>query len=93
MYFMEFLLEWLGSPLFVRLALAVVPVGWVPGPKDKTKWLRKATPICFSVKTDRNPLVLKTNMDAGHGGAAGRFDRLDEVALVYSFALKSVGLA
>jgi oligopeptidase B len=29
-------------------------------------------------------------MDAGHGGAAGRFDRLEEVALAYAFAIKSI---
>lgn len=34
------------------------------------------------------PLLLRTNMDAGHGGAAGRFDRLEEVALIYIFALE-----
>ncbi len=34
---------------------------------------------------------LKTNMDAGHGGAAGRFDRLDEVAIAYVFAIVTVG--
>ena len=56
---------------------------------EPAKWVARLR----ATKTDRNPLVLKTNMDAGHGGAAGRFDRLDEVALVYSFALKSVGLA
>jgi oligopeptidase B len=44
-------------------------------------------------KTDKNPLLLRTNMDAGHGGAAGRFDRLEEVAYVYAFALESVELA
>jgi oligopeptidase B len=43
------------------------------------------------LKTDNHPLLLKTNMDAGHGGAAGRFDRLKEVALVQVFALDAVG--
>ncbi len=38
-----------------------------------------------------NSILLRTNMDAGHGGASGRFDRLDEVALSFAFALKTVG--
>ncbi|GGF52795.1 oligopeptidase B [Azorhizobium oxalatiphilum] len=41
--------------------------------------------------TGTDPVLLRTNMEAGHGGAAGRFDRLEEVALSYIFALKSVG--
>jgi oligopeptidase B len=39
------------------------------------------------------PVMLRTNMGAGHGGASGRFNRLDEVAIVYAFALWAVGLA
>ena len=43
------------------------------------------------VKTDANLLLLKINMEAGHGGASGRFDRLKEDALAYAFALKVAG--
>ena len=46
-----------------------------------------------SIKTDDNILLLKTHMEAGHGGASGRFDSLKEVALVYAFGLKVTGLA
>jgi oligopeptidase B len=45
-----------------------------------------------ALKTDSNPLLLKTNMDAGHGGASGRYDFLKEVAFTYSFMLDQVGL-
>jgi len=33
-----------------------------------------------AMKTDNNPLLLKTNMGAGHGGSSGRYDYLHEVA-------------
>jgi oligopeptidase B len=40
-----------------------------------------------TLKTDKNPLLLKINMGAGHGGASGRYDYLREIALDYAFAL------
>jgi oligopeptidase B len=38
-------------------------------------------------------VLLRTNLGAGHGGASGRFNRLDEVAIAYAFALWAVGMA
>ena len=46
-----------------------------------------------ALKTDSNPLLLKTNMAAGHGGSSGRYDYLREVALDYAFILSRLGLA
>ena len=40
-----------------------------------------------SLKTDNNLLLLKTNMDAGHAGASGRYDYLKEVAFDYAFLI------
>jgi len=40
-----------------------------------------------TLKTDANPLLLLTNLGAGHGGASGRYDRLREIALDYAFLL------
>ncbi len=37
------------------------------------------------------PILLRTNMEAGHGGASGRFDELEEVALRQAFAIEAVG--
>ena len=42
--------------------------------------------------TGGGPVLLTTNMGAGHGGAPGRFDRLEDVARMFAFALGTVGL-
>jgi oligopeptidase B len=42
-------------------------------------------------RTNRALLALRTNMDAGHMGSPGRFDRLKEIALAYAFAIKVTG--
>ncbi len=46
-----------------------------------------------TLKTDRRPLLLETNMAAGHGGSSGRYDRLREIAFDYAFILWQMGLA
>ena len=50
---------------------------------EPAKWVAKLR----RVKTDQNRLLLKTNMDAGHGGASGRFQRYKELAFIYTFLL------
>jgi oligopeptidase B len=45
-----------------------------------------------TLKTDTNPLLLKVNMGAGHGGASGRYDYLREIALDYAFLLTQLGI-
>jgi oligopeptidase B len=50
---------------------------------EPTKYVAKLREL----KTDSNPVLLKTNMDAGHGGASGRFEALKEVALEYAFMM------
>lgn len=44
------------------------------------------------MKTDNNLLLLETNMEAGHGGASGRFQPYRETALEYAFFLKLAGI-
>ena len=44
------------------------------------------------MNTDSNPILLKTNMGAGHGGSSGRYDRLKEIAFDYTYALTEVGI-
>ena len=45
------------------------------------------------LKTDHNPLILKVNMGAGHGGASGRYDAFREIAFDYAFMLWQMGIA
>jgi len=52
---------------------------------EPAKWTAKLRVM----KTDNNPLLLKTNMGAGHGGKSGRFEGLHEVAEEYAFILVS----
>ena len=51
---------------------------------EPAKWVAKLR----DKKTDDNLLLLETNMDAGHGGASGRFQKYKETALEYAFMLK-----
>lgn len=51
---------------------------------EPAKWVAKLREL----KTDDNPLYLKTNMDFGHGGASGRFEGIKEIALEYAFMIK-----
>ena len=55
---------------------------------EGAKWAAKLR----EMKTDKNIILLKTNMGAGHGGASGRYDRLKEVAFDYAYALTQVGI-
>ena len=51
---------------------------------EPAKWVARLRHL----KADGNVLAFRTNMEAGHAGAAGRFDRLKEVALSYAFAIE-----
>ncbi|MCA1620008.1 MAG: S9 family peptidase [Acidobacteria bacterium] len=55
---------------------------------EPTKWVAKLR----SMKTDKNPLLFKVNMGAGHGGASGRYDALREAAFDYAFMLTQMGI-
>ena len=53
----------------------------------------KYTAKLRTLRTDANPMIFKINLEAGHGGASGRYDRLKEVAFEYTFGLAVLGLA
>jgi oligopeptidase B len=56
---------------------------------EPTKWVARLREL----KSDSNPLLLRMNMGAGHGGSSGRYERLKEIAFDYAFMLEQVGLA
>nr|WP_218649057.1 S9 family peptidase [Pseudomonas taiwanensis] len=55
---------------------------------EAAKWVARLR----AMKTDGNPLLLKTDLSAGHGGMSGRYQALRDVALEYAFLLKVLGL-
>ncbi|MNZ18205.1 Protease 2 [compost metagenome] len=55
---------------------------------EAAKWVARLR----ASKTDANPLLLKTDLGAGHGGMSGRYQALRDVALEYAFLLKVLGL-
>jgi oligopeptidase B len=56
---------------------------------EPAKWIARLREL----NTSDNMVLLKTNMEGGHGGASGRFDSLKEIAVDYAFALKIAGKA
>ncbi len=56
---------------------------------EPAKWVAKLR----ALRTDENRLLLKTNMEAGHGGASGRFKRHRETAFDYAFLLDLAGIS
>jgi oligopeptidase B len=54
---------------------------------EPAKWVAKLR----ALKTDRNPLLLHVDMEAGHGGKSGRFQRYRETAMEYAFILDRLG--
>jgi oligopeptidase B len=70
--------------MLVRTSLNDSQVGYW----EAAKWVAKLR----THKTDDNPLLLRVNMGAGHGGASGRYDKLREDAHDYAFILTQLGL-
>jgi oligopeptidase B len=53
---------------------------------EPTKWVARLR----AMKTDNNPLLLRMQMSAGHGGGSGRYERYREVAFRYAFIVDQV---
>jgi oligopeptidase B len=72
---------------------AILAMGGLTDPRvtywEPAKWIARLR----ATMTGGGPVLLRTNMGAGHGGASGRFNRLDEIAIAYAFALWAVGMA
>ncbi|KJC44083.1 S9 family peptidase [Bradyrhizobium sp. LTSP857] len=72
---------------------AILAMGGLTDPRvtywEPAKWIARLR----AIMSGGGPVLLRTNMGAGHGGASGRFNRLDEVAIVYAFALWAAGMA
>jgi oligopeptidase B len=72
---------------------AVLAMGGLTDPRvtywEPAKWIARLR----ATMTSGGPVLLRTNMGAGHGGASGRFNRLDEIAIAYAFALWAVGMS
>ncbi len=70
---------------------AILALGGLTDPRvtywEPAKWVARLR----ATMTGGGPVLLKINLEAGHGGASGRFDRLEEVALIYAFALTVTG--
>jgi oligopeptidase B len=56
---------------------------------EPAKWVAKLR----ALKTDQNRLLLHVEMEAGHGGKAGRFQRYREIAMEYAFILDELGMS
>lgn len=71
---------------------AILAIGGLADPRvtywEPAKWVARLRATAISP----NPILLHTNMSAGHGGAAGRFQSLKETAMIYAFALAVTGL-
>ena len=72
---------------------AILALGGLSDPRvtywEPAKWVAKLRECTSAL----HPILLHTNMSAGHGGASGRFEQLKETALVYAFALSAVNTA
>jgi oligopeptidase B len=71
--------------MLVRTSLNDSQVGYWEG----TKWVAKLR----TYNTSANPIILKVNMGAGHGGASGRYDALKDTAFDYTWMLGQWGIA